>query len=55
MHEEGGLLVVNKEAGKVDMQASPVYRARHAQLAREQQLLYSSFDSIKNLINDKMF
>lgn len=55
VHEEGGRLVVNKEAGKVDMQASPVYRARHAQLAREQQLLYSSFDSIKNLINDKMF
>lgn len=55
VHDEGGLLVVNKEAGKVDMQASPVYAARHTQLEREQQLLYSSFDSIKNLINDKMF
>ncbi|TDM04436.1 single-stranded-DNA-specific exonuclease RecJ [Macrococcus carouselicus] len=53
--EADGLYNVYKEAGKVEMLASPVYLERHAQLEREQQLLYSSFDSVKKLINEKMF
>ncbi|WP_229713144.1 single-stranded-DNA-specific exonuclease RecJ [Macrococcus hajekii] len=55
LEEKEGLLAINKQAGKVDMLASPIYEARHAQLERERQLLYSSFDSIKKLINEKMF
>jgi len=51
---ENGLITLNKNAGKRDLADSEAYQQKQAQLGLEKELLYSSFQQLKNWF-DQMF